>query len=171
MNNIRSMGLRSIRAMAPRHTVRQSYSMDHVRHIGPVFCGSYIRNMKMKTTEIGRLGETAVCQQLEQQGYSIVRRNFCVRGGEIDIIAENGEYLAFVEVKTRKPNSLTSGFDDVTAKKQARLIQTAAVWCAEHPTELQPRFDIACVVMQGKQILSVDYLENAFDTTGSDFIF
>ena len=88
----------------------------------------------------------------------------------IDIIAEN-EYLAFVEVKTRKPNSLTSGFDDVTAKKQARLIQTAAVWCAEHPTELQPRFDIACVVMQGKQILSVDYLENAFDTTGSDFIF
>ena len=112
--------------------------------------------MKMKTTEIGRLGETAVCRQLEQQGYSI---------------AENGEYLAFVEVKTRKPNSLTSGFDDVTAKKQARLIQTAAVWCAEHPTELQPRFDIACVVMQGKQILSVDYLENAFDTTGSDFIF
>ena len=136
--------------------------MDHVRHIGPVFCGSYIRNMKMKTTEIGRLGETAVCRQLEQQGYSIVRRNFCVRGGEIDIIAENGEYLAFVEVKTRKPNSLTSGFDDVTAKKQARLIQT---------TELQPRFDIACVMMQGKQILSVDYLENAFDTTGSDFIF
>ena len=60
--------------------------------------------MKMKTTEIGRLGETAVCRQLEQQGYSIVRRNFCVRGGEIDIIAENGEYLAFVEVKTRKPN-------------------------------------------------------------------
>ena len=48
----------------------------------------------MKTTEIGRLGETAVCRQLEQQGYSIVRRNFCVRGGEIDIIAENGEYLA-----------------------------------------------------------------------------
>ena len=73
--------------------------------------------MKIKTTEIGRLGETAVCRQLEQQGYSIVRRNFCVRGGEIDIIAENGEYLAFVEVKTRKPNSLTSGFDDVTAKK------------------------------------------------------
>ena len=44
-----------------------------------------------RTTEIGRLGETAVCRQLEQQGYSIVRRNFCVRGGEIDIIAENGE--------------------------------------------------------------------------------
>lgn len=127
--------------------------------------------MKMKTTEIGRLGETEVCRRMEQQGYSIVKRNFCIRGGEIDIIAEDAEYLVFVEVKTRKPGSLTSGFDDVTEKKQARLIQAAAMWCAAHPTRLQPRFDIACVEMQGKRVLSVDYLENAFDATGSDFIF
>ncbi|MFR4476579.1 MAG: ribonuclease HII [Ruminococcus callidus] len=53
----------------------------------PVFCESYIRIMKMKTTEIGRLGETEVCRRLEQLGYSIVKRNFCIRGGEIDIIA------------------------------------------------------------------------------------
>ena len=108
---------------------------------------------------------------MEQQGYSIVKRNFCIRGGEIDIIAEDAEYLVFVEVKTRKPGSLTSGFDDVTEKKQARLIQAAAMWCAAHPTQLQPRFDIACVEMQGKRVLSVDYLENAFDATGSDFLF
>ena len=119
----------------------------------------------------GAWGENAAAEWLVSRGWHILERNYRTRFGELDIIAENGEYLAFVEVKTRKPNSLTSGFDDVTAKKQARLIQTAAVWCAEHPTELQPRFDIACVVMQGKQILSVDYLENAFDTTGSDFIF
>lgn len=125
----------------------------------------------MKTTEIGRRGEAAVCEWLRTHGYTVVQQNFCIRGGELDIIAENGEYLAFVEVKTRKPGSLSSGYDAVTEKKQARLIQTAAVWCAAHPTQLQPRFDIACVVMQGKRILSVDYLENAFDTTGSDFIF
>ena len=103
--------------------------------------------------------------------YKRQKRNFCIRGGEIDIIVQNAEYLAFVEVKTRKPGSLTSGFDDVTVKKQARLIQAAAMWCAEHPTQLQPRFDIACVEMQGTHVLSVDYLENAFDATGSDFIF
>lgn len=129
--------------------VRRFCSTDHVRRIAPVFCESYIRIMKMKTTEIGRLGETEVCRRLEQLGYSIVKRNFCIRGGEIDIIAQNAEYLAFVEVKTRKPGSLTSGFDDVTVKKQARLIQAVAMWCAEHPTQLQPRFDIACVEMQG----------------------
>lgn len=125
----------------------------------------------MKTTEIGRRGEAAVCDWLQKHGYVIIRQNFCIRGGEIDIIAENGIDLAFVEVKTRKPGSLSTGYDAVTTKKQARLIQTAAIWCAEHPTQLQPRFDIACVQMQGVHVLSVDYLENAFDTTGSDFIF
>ena len=125
----------------------------------------------MKTTEIGRRGETAVCNWLQNHGYVIVQQNFCVRGGEIDIIAENGEDLAFVEVKTRKPGSLSTGYDAVTKAKQMRLIQTAAIWCAAHPTQLQPRFDIACVEMRGTQVFSLEYLENAFDTTGSDFIF
>ncbi len=125
----------------------------------------------MKKREIGSLGESVVCDWLVEHGYRIVRRNFCIRGGEIDIIAENQEYLAFVEVKTRKPGSWYSGFDAVTDAKEARLIQAAALWCAEHPTELQPRFDIATVELQGIRVLGVDYLENAFDATGSDFIF
>ena len=125
----------------------------------------------MKTTEIGRRGETVVCQYLEANGYEILQRNFCIRGGEVDIIAQNAEYLAFVEVKTRRPGSMVSGFEAVTKKKQARLIQTAAMWCAEHANPRQPRFDVACVLMQGTQVQQVEYLENAFDTTGSDFIF
>ena len=140
--------------------------MARVRHIVPAFCENF-----MKTTEIGRLGETAVCSWLRQNGYTVLQRNFCIRGGEIDIIAQNTEYLAFVEVKTRRPGSLGTGYDAVTAQKKARLIQTAAAWCAENPTDLQPRFDIACVIMQGRRVLSVDYLDNAFDTTGSHFIF
>ena len=51
------------------------------------------------------------------------------------------------------------------------MIQTAAMWCAEHANPRQPRFDVACVLMQGTQVQQVEYLENAFDTTGSDFIF
>lgn len=125
----------------------------------------------MKTTEIGRRGETAVCDWLCAHGYAVVHRNFCVRGGEIDIIAKNTEYLVFVEVKTRRPGCLSAGYDAVTRQKQARLIQTAAVWCAEHPSDLQPRFDIACVKMKNGVALSVEYLEHAFDATGSHFIF
>ena len=73
--------------------------------------------------------------------------------------------------KPRRPGSMVSGFEAVTKKKQARLIQTAAMWCAEHANPRQPRFDVACVLMQGTQVQQVEYLENAFDTTGSDFIF
>lgn len=127
--------------------------------------------MRKTTTEIGRCGENAVCQQLLQQGYTIVQQNFCIRGGEIDIIAQNSEYLAFVEVKTRRPNSMVSGYDAVTKQKRTRLIRAAAFWCKTHPTTRQPRFDVACVCLQGTAVVSIEYLENAFDATGCDFIF
>ncbi len=126
----------------------------------------------MKTTEIGRRGESAVCDWLHARGYEIVERNFHIQGGEIDIIAKNKDYLAFVEVKTRKPNSYVSGYEAVTKAKQKRLVQAAAIWCAAHPDFLQqPRFDIAIVEMQGKAVLSVTYLTQAFDATDSEYIF
>ena len=50
---------------------------------------------------IGKYGEDVAERYLKQKGYNIVGRNFYCRQGEIDIIAENTEYLVFVEVKTR----------------------------------------------------------------------
>ena len=56
----------------------------------------------------GNIGEDAVCGFLVRHGYEIIKRNFTVRGGEIDIIAEKADIIAFVEVKTREHGSLTS---------------------------------------------------------------
>ena len=56
----------------------------------------------MTPSEAGRRGETAVCQYLLQHGYTIRKRNYRIRGGEIDIIAQKDEILAFVEVKSRR---------------------------------------------------------------------
>ena len=53
----------------------------------------------MTRSETGKLGEEKVCEYLTQLGYTIAARNFRIKGGEIDIIAEDGTYLAFVEVK------------------------------------------------------------------------
>ena len=50
----------------------------------------------------GNIGEDAVCGFLVRHGYEIIKRNFTVRGGEIDIIAEKADIIAFVEVKTRE---------------------------------------------------------------------
>lgn len=125
----------------------------------------------MTKNEIGKLGEENVCTYLENLGYRIIVRNYRIKGGEIDIIAQNDEYTAFVEVKSRKPDSLVSGFEAVNKRKQSLIIKTAADFCCKNPDILQPRFDIAEVIIDNGRILSIDYIFNAYDTTGYNFIF
>lgn len=124
----------------------------------------------MTKTETGRLGEERVRAYLEERGYRIISRNFRIKGGEIDIIAENGDYIAFVEVKTRKRGSMVSGFEAVNRRKQGLVIRAAAEYLRRNPSVLQPRFDTAQVTLDG-DTAEVDYLENAYDTTGYDFIY
>lgn len=125
----------------------------------------------MNKTEIGKLGEEAVCSYLIDNGYNIRVKNYRIKGGEIDIIADNGDFIAFVEVKTRKPDSLVTGFEAISQRKRGLIIKTAADYCRRYPNMLQPRFDIAQVIFDGKRICSIDYIKNAFDTTGYKFIF
>lgn len=125
----------------------------------------------MTKSETGKLGEEAVCGYLEQRGYSISARNYRIRGGEIDIIAENGDYMAFVEVKSRKPDSLVTGFEAVNKRKRGLIIKTAGDYWMKHPSVLQPRFDVAQVIIDGGEILDIEYIENAYDTTGYNVFF
>ena len=80
----------------------------------------------MTKSETGKLGEESVCRYLTERGYRIAARNYRIKGGEIDIIAENGDYLAFVEVKARRPDSLVTGFEAVNKRKRGLIIKTAA---------------------------------------------
>ena len=110
--------------------------------------------------ETGQKGEDFAAGALEEAGMEILCRNYKKRWGEIDIIAKDGEYLAFVEVKTRRAGSLA-----VTLQKQGRVIATAAAFLQEHPLDLQPRFDVFEVVTQGGKTFSVEsfqYIKGAF---------
>ena len=125
----------------------------------------------MTKSETGRLGEESVCAYLTERGYTIAARNYRLKGGEIDIIAENGDFIAFVEVKARKPDSMVSGFEAVNKRKRGLIIKTASDYCCKHPSVLQPRFDIAEVTIDSGRVLSIDYIPNAYDTSGYNFIF
>ena len=125
----------------------------------------------MTNHETGRAGEDSVCVYIEKMGYRIIVRNYRIKGGEIDIIAENDEYTAFVEVKSRKPDSLVSGLEAVNKRKQGHIIKTAFDYCCKNPDILQPRFDVAEVIIENGRIHSIDYIFNAYDTTGYNFIF
>lgn len=125
----------------------------------------------MTKTEIGNIGEESVCGYLTENGYTVIARNYRIKGGEIDIIAVDTEYIVFVEVKSRKPDSMVSGFEAVNKRKQGLIIKTAGDYCIKHPTELQPRFDVAEVIIDRGKVLGIDYIQNAYDTTGYYFIF
>lgn len=120
----------------------------------------------MEKKQVGYFGEDKVREYLISKGYEIIKSNYCMRGGEIDIIAKNDDTIAFVEVKTRAKNSLTSGFEAITRAKQKFIAKTAVKFMATENYDLQPRFDAAEVILDGDKVLSIDYIEGAFDTTG-----
>ena len=91
---------------------------------------------------IGAWGEDQAAIYLKKKRYRLIGRNFRVRGGEIDLIAEHRGFLVFVEVKTRQDDSHGEAREFVDFRKQERLRLAAAHWLAAHETELQPRFDV-----------------------------
>lgn len=114
---------------------------------------------------LGRWGEDRMAEWLQERGWRIAARNFRCRMGEIDLIAENGRYLAFVEVKLRKDGRYGAACEAVTLSKQRRLRAAAEYYLISHPTALQPRFDVAEVYApQGVRTEKPDiyYIENAF---------
>ncbi len=113
----------------------------------------------------GQIGEQAVAEELAKRGYRIVERNYHSRYGEIDIIAEQDGYLAFVEVKARNPRAKGTPAEAVNAAKRKKLIQTALLYLQETITPLQPRFDVAEVFFTGAdqpQVKGIRYIADAF---------
>ena len=79
--------------------------------------------MKSKTA-LGAWGEAIAAEALRSRGFTVVERNYRSRYGEIDIIAENREYLVFAEVKLRKSTYFGAAREFVDARKQEKLRAT-----------------------------------------------
>lgn len=99
--------------------------------------------MKKNNRKIGSDYETAVAYYLEQCGYEILERNYRCKLGEIDLIARDGEYLVFCEVKFRKTKSSGNPLEAVNRKKQQTIIRCAQWYLIEHQLhEIPCRFDV-----------------------------
>lgn len=116
---------------------------------------------------VGKAGEAYTANWLQKQGYQILARNWRCRYGEVDIIAQKGETVAFVEVKTRRPGAMVSPLEAVNRLKRRRLIITAQCWLRMTKSQLQPRMDVAAVTAEedkGQSLISgFDYYPSAFD--------
>lgn len=117
----------------------------------------------MNKRVVGAAYEQAAGAYLIEQGYEILQYNFRCRIGEIDIVAKDGSYLVFVEVKYRKDSGSGSPLEAVDPRKQKKISKVASYYCLTHGLgETTPcRFDVAAVL--GNEICII---KNAFDYCG-----
>lgn len=120
----------------------------------------------MPSDLLGRWGEGIAAEYLRKKRYTIVAANYRCRFGEIDLIAENRQFLVFVEVKLRKSAAFAEAMEFVDRRKQERLKETAAIYLSQNETQKQPRFDVIEIYapdgMETKRP-AVRHLEDAFE--------
>uniref|UniRef100_UPI0040576D50 YraN family protein n=1 Tax=Agathobacter sp. TaxID=2021311 RepID=UPI0040576D50 len=113
----------------------------------------------MNKRQVGTDYEKKAAVLLLEKGYQILERNYRNRTGEIDIIAKDGEYICFVEVKFRATGAFGSPLEAVDAKKQKQIRKVASYYLMRHGwDEWTPcRFDV--IAYEGDEVV---HLENAF---------
>ena len=124
----------------------------------------------MKTVEIGRIGERAAAKFLRKNRYKIINKNIHLSRNEIDIIAEDKEYVVFVEVKTRSVADHigeASAFvpsQAVTKDKKQRTVTAARSFLARYKKTRQPRFDVIEVYLNkdNYKVIKINHIINAF---------
>ena len=121
--------------------------------------------MEKYNKAIGKFGEDTAEKYLKKNKYKIIQRNYLIRGGEIDIIAQKGEYIIFVEVKTRSDNAFGTPAEAITFHKIQRMKKAAGVFMQSFG-EAYCRFDVIEIytVVYGEkfEVGKINHIENAF---------
>ena len=112
----------------------------------------------------GQAGETLACHYLQQNGLSLVERNYRCPRGEIDLIMRDGQSLVFVEVRRRSNPRFGGAAASVDARKQAKLIASALHYLQQQPHlgKLAARFDV--IAINGQAPVEIDWIKDAFQT-------
>jgi putative endonuclease len=111
----------------------------------------------------GNLGERKAERHLRAAGMGIEARGFRFRGGEIDLIARDGDELVFVEVKTRTSEDFGNPAESVTRAKRRRLLQAASFYLQSRGLMQQPcRFDVVAIRLESDGSSKLEHLKDAF---------
>jgi putative endonuclease len=110
----------------------------------------------------GKEGELLVAQHLQKKGYTIIATNYRKRFGEVDLIAQKEDTIAFVEVKWRH-DPLIDPAELISPSKQKKIISIAKEFLSKH-TDLDKvyRFDVA-LIEETYNSLNLQYISNAFN--------
>ncbi len=111
----------------------------------------------------GHTVESQVALYLAAQGLTLLHRNFRCKQGEVDLIAEMGDQLIFIEVRFRQNTNYGSAQESITRSKQRKIIQSARFFLCRYPGYANHacRFDVVGVTLKGQQ-LDFDWIQHAF---------
>lgn len=115
----------------------------------------------------GDTAEDLACRHLEGSGCTIVERNFRTKGGEIDIVAREGDVLVFVEVRSREDAGFGTPEESVTPAKRRRIVAAARRYLSSVPPSSwrEARFDVIAIEGAGNAAVLRHY-PAAFDAKG-----
>lgn len=119
--------------------------------------------MTHRRLSLGKTGEDLAVRHLQALGYRVLARNFRCALGEIDVIAREGDYLVFVEIKTRRGGPMGEAKAAVDERKQRRISRVALRYLKERgQTEMRSRFDVVAVVVEGDRH-RIELVRDAFE--------
>jgi len=117
--------------------------------------------MTTQKQTIGKFGEQLALDYLQKNGYRIITTNWRCKWGEIDIIADDGHEMVFVEVKTRRANATESAFENITPAKMEKVIHSAYVYADQNQVLLW-RIDAIGILLSAKSSPQIEHVKNAF---------
>jgi len=122
---------------------------------------------------LGRQGEDLAAAYLARQGYDIIMRNWRIRSGELDIVAQDGDWLVFVEVRTRRIGKGTAGpmlgspEESVTPRKQLQLVALADAYLFESSWGGPWRIDVVALELRADgSVARLNHLRDAVGGIG-----
>ncbi|MFA4966869.1 MAG: YraN family protein [Candidatus Margulisiibacteriota bacterium] len=119
--------------------------------------------MGKESKDLGTSGEDAACQHLKNIGYKIIERNFRSQQGEIDIIAKDGEFLVFIEVKNYSFRSYGSPLGAVRKSKKQSIIHAAQTYLYKNNIKnTNCRFDVLTIYRNHSGDAHIEYIKDAF---------
>ncbi len=115
---------------------------------------------------LGESGERVAAVHLQQRGYRIIERGFRTRGGEIDLVAQDADGLAFVEVRTRRGRTAGTPEESLTAQKRQKLLYVSNQYIASHPEygDCAWRIDFVAIELDASgRIARIDLIKGAVE--------
>ena len=117
-----------------------------------------------KRKKVGNQAEDQACQYLQNKGFTLVKRNFSTKAGEVDLIMDDNQTLVFVEVRYRKNANFGGAAASITPKKQQRIIKAALAYQQKYAPQSAMRFDVVAIEGDNEaNAQKLNWIKSAFD--------